>query len=149
MSRTISFSVPGKPIAQGSYAARVTKGGKPYLLPADAKALTAWRRKVATAAVAHRVTEIRQAPVRVRLTFLLGDPPKGYASDGWAPVRRGDGDKLARSILDSLVDAKVIVDDAQAVDLHIRKIYGGPGVVIAITDLTGTKPQQRTEEHAA
>lgn len=145
--RVITFSVAGKPIPQGSKSGRILKG-RVQLFEQNDAARRRWRKAIADVAEQHRVTEIRQAPVRVRLTFFLGDPPKGIPADCWAPVRRGDADKLTRTVLDSLVDAKCIVDDAQVADLHVRKVYGGPGVVISITDLTGTKPNQELEQPA-
>lgn len=45
------------------------------------------------------------------------------------PITRssGDADKHARNILDALVDAAVLADDSQVIDLTIRKRYCTPG----------------------
>lgn len=67
-------------------------------------------------------------PVRLRAVIWLPAPkslPKRRAS---APVnmRAGDADKLARGLLDSLINC-AFVDDGQVVELCVLKCYVKPG----------------------
>lgn len=60
-----------------------------------------------------RVTPPKRAP-KTRIT--------------WPSTRSsGDVDKLARNLLDALVDGGVLADDARVVDLHGRKRHCRPG----------------------
>lgn len=68
-------------------------------------------------------------PLAVRLVFALPRPASAPKTRRvWPSGRVGDVDKLARSVLDSLTDAGVWLDDAQVVDLHIVKDYPGPDI---------------------
>ncbi|MBK5248122.1 MAG: RusA family crossover junction endodeoxyribonuclease [Actinomycetales bacterium] len=60
------------------------------------------------------------------------------------PITRssGDCDKLARNLLDALVDAQIMTDDAQVVDLWIRKEYtdtrhGMTGMYVTVRTFPG------------
>lgn len=132
--REIRFTVEGKPVPQGSkraFAHRTT--GKPVLVDDNAKALREWRRAVKKVAELHASSWLRQAPLEVRLLFMIGPAPKHKTDGDWAPVVP-DIDKLTRAALDGLTDGKVLVDDAQVVRLYVEKRYGGPGMRVVIRD---------------
>lgn len=132
MSRAVSFVVEGPPAPQGSKLCRC-RGTKPNMWNDNEKTLRPWRKAITAEAEKHRVTWILQSPLYVRLTFQL-PIPKTRAGTEWAPVKP-DIDKLTRAVLDALVDGHVLVDDAQVVELRVRKRYGQPGVAIYIDDI--------------
>jgi crossover junction endodeoxyribonuclease RusA len=138
MSRSVSFVVEGLPAPQGSKICRC-RGTKPNMWNDNEKTLRPWRAKVAEAAEQHRVSWIRQSPLCVRLVFQL-PAPKHATNGDWAPTRP-DIDKLARAVLDALTGS-VLIDDAQVVDLRIRKRYGQPGVAITVTDVHNTQQKE-------
>lgn len=84
----------------------------------------------------------RPQPVRVQVRFYF-DPPKKH--DPYPATRScGDIDKLQRNVFDALVDAGVLQDDAQIVNVYAEKQYCSgrtelhvPGAVIYIVRVTG------------
>ncbi len=108
--------------------------------------LRLWRRDIKREAEKHRVSSIRQEPLRVRMTLYL-PMPKGASQEQWAPVAP-DIDKLTRAVLDGCTDGKVFVDDAQVVELIVRKRYGWPGVRVTITK-AGHWYRSERQEHQA
>src|SRR5690606_15844327 len=77
--------------------------------------------------------------VTIRLQFAPPKSWKGYTR----PTSRatGDVDKHARNILDALVDAAVIKDDAQVAALVVSKQYcrgaQTPGAIVEVTGVSG------------
>jgi Holliday junction resolvase RusA-like endonuclease len=113
-----------------------------------------WRERVSRGARRLSVSGL-SGPLGVELTLTIGRPPSHYLVDGVtlsAAGRRapypsarsrglgGDVDKLARTILDALEDADVLLDDAQVVELTARKSYpDGPGVLPDALDRPGAR----------
>jgi Holliday junction resolvase RusA-like endonuclease len=66
-------------------------------------------------------------PVVVDAVFTFAKPKSAPKRRRIWPITRssGDVDKLARNLLDALVDAWVLADDSQVVDLRARKVYAG------------------------
>lgn len=86
-------------------------------------------------------------PVAVEITVTVAKPKSAPKRKETWPVTRasGDSDKLARNVLDALVDGCVLVDDSRAIDLMVRKRYAGqhpdtldaPGAVIRVRRIGG------------
>jgi crossover junction endodeoxyribonuclease RusA len=94
-------------------AVREGKPGGPY---------EEWRRRVETIVQeVARQTEPIGGPVVAKMEFLLPRPKSAPKSRVFPDVRP-DADKLARCILDS-VSGVLIQDDAQVVELSVRKLY--------------------------
>lgn len=120
-ARFVSFFVEGLPISQGSKTLGKTKTGEAFMRESNAAKLTVWRRAVREEGRKHRVSWIRQSPLIVELKFIL--PGTRDCPVGWAPVVP-DIDKLSRGVLDALKQGKVLVDDAQVVELLVAKVRG-------------------------
>lgn len=131
--REVRFRVDGLPVAQGSKVQGTTKDGRSYMREDNAGELRRWRRDIRAVASLHRLDVIRQSPLFLGATFYVREPPRGRVVGEWAPVVP-DFDKLVRALCDALVQAKVMVDDAQIVDSRIRKRYGPPGVRVLVRD---------------
>lgn len=69
-------------------------------------------------------------PVGVEITFTVRKPVGAPKRRTTWPVTRasGDVDKLARCTLDAIVDAGVMRDDSQIVELTARKVYPEEGI---------------------
>lgn len=137
MSDVLRFHVLGVPKPQGSKRGFVVqaKGGKARAVIVDSnkQPLQDWRADVTHTVRRvldeHAVWQPLTGPVTVRLVFALPRPARAPKNRRvWPSGRVGDVDKLARSVLDSLTDAGVWLDDAQVVDLHVVKDYPGPEI---------------------
>src|SRR5579884_2129346 len=120
LAQTICFEVPGEPVPQGSGRPIRAGNGRTYVI-ADSGRLRPWREAVTF--------------IRPRWHYgrrgLRPSAPLGHAV-------RPDLDKLARAVLDALVGAGVIRDDAQVAELHATKGYGErPGLAVALRSLEG------------
>jgi crossover junction endodeoxyribonuclease RusA len=119
-ARTLVVDVLGDPAPQGSK--RFVGNGR--MVESSAK-LAPWRDNVAW-----RVRESMTAQGWVCLdaacvvtaTFKLARPVSAPKSRLW-PDRKPDLDKLARAVLDSLVVAGALSDDARVVRLNVAKVY--------------------------
>lgn len=127
-----TFEVPGKPVPQGSMRSL----GPRRMVHTNYTDLLPWRAAIAATALFERPPDWDTlGPMRVQATFYLPRPRGHYRhailkpDAPWWPTKRiGDLDKFCRALLDSLTDAGVWADDAQAVQLHAEKIYtDGPG----------------------
>jgi Holliday junction resolvase RusA-like endonuclease len=131
------FSVDGIPRPQGSMRAFVPKGGRRAYLTSDNPKTRPWKTDVAAAARAGKLV-IWQGPVAVGITFRLPRPKGHVGKSGLLPSAphhpavKPDLDKLARAVLDALVEAGVIVDDSLVVRLAARKVYGEPGASVRV-----------------
>lgn len=108
MSILLRFWVSGTPRPQGS---KLLVRGR---MIESSRGLSAWRRTVAMAALAARQEGgylALKGPVRVDVAFHLRRPL----------TAKPDIDKLARAVLDALVDAGVLEDDSQVCWLHAWK----------------------------
>jgi Holliday junction resolvase RusA-like endonuclease len=139
--------VRGIPQAQGSVRAFVA-GGRAHVATEGNRTnspLGAWRTAIATEARREYGSEpAPRGPVKLFawLTwprplahYRAGKPERGLRADApLAKPSRPDVDKAARAILDALAGI-AYVDDAQVVELTVRKLWGdSPGAVIAISD---------------
>jgi Holliday junction resolvase RusA-like endonuclease len=125
MTAELIIRAIASPAPQGSFFAILVKG-RPTVI-ADNKATKPWRKAVVDAAKgAMRVASwipLNEA-LAVEIAFFL-DRPKSVRRV--FPSTRPDIDKLARSTLDALADARVFVEDGRVVDLTLRKRYCEPG----------------------
>lgn len=126
----VDLFVPGVPRTKGSLDLRNRKAGT----------LAGDPREVQWAAIVKRaLIEDRSAgghapidgPVGVDLVFLM--PTESVIVQG---PGAGDLDKLVRSVLDAITQAKVWGDDVQVVEMRVAKVDlsapGQPGVIIRI-----------------
>jgi Holliday junction resolvase RusA-like endonuclease len=151
MSRLVIVAY-GVPETQGSVKGYV-RGGRAVLTSDNAK-LRPWRDTVTWAArdaVGAFGWQQVAGAVRVGVTFWLPRPTSAPKTRDVLPVHGKDADKLLRSILDSLTNAGVWVDDAQVcageftkryvVGPHLPKIYRpgfhslAPGVTVTVEEM--------------
>ncbi len=140
--------IRGIPHAQGSVRAFVA-GGRAHVATEGNRTnspLGAWRTAIATEARREYGEEAApRGPVNIlaELTwprplahYRAATPAKGLRADApTAKASKPDADKAARAVLDALAGI-AYVDDAQVVDLHVRKLWGeSPGAVIAISEV--------------
>lgn len=136
----IALEVRGDPIPQGSTKAFM-RGGH-VRTTSDNVNLKGWRQQVATAAQAAMRGDMALGPLRCDVEFRMKPPQaainaKGQLKEGRHPVTKPDLDKLARAIMDGLTGI-AWKDDAQVVDLHVRKVYGlQPGASVVVMTLHG------------
>lgn len=131
---TISFTVHGIPVPQGSMFAFTPRGwSRPIITSANPK-LKKWRAVVkaeAVKAIGWEHPAGRHVPLRVDLNFFLEKAKSNKCLDA---VKKPDLDKLIRGCLDSMT--KVIYDDdAQIIELHVAKFYGVPRVEIRVEEI--------------
>jgi Holliday junction resolvase RusA-like endonuclease len=149
----ITFTVHGLPAPQGSKRAIVNPHTKKVALLESSARVAPWRSDIRDAAI-DALTEAYDGlpsplpgPVAVELAFRFPRPQAHYGTGRnrrvlsprapiW-PAGKPDLDKLARAVLDALTGL-VWVDDAQVVDLGLRKRYADDeavGLTASVTDL--------------
>lgn len=114
----VALFVPGLPRPQGSKRIGRDRRGRPIILNDNDASLKVWRRAVATAASA--AWPLPPEAVSVDVTFYL---PRGKTVKRAVPTTKPDLDKLARALLDGLVQGGLLTDDSLVVDLAVRKRY--------------------------
>lgn len=134
----LTIRVAGEAIPQGSKKAWLNKGtGRVQMAEDQGVRHHSWRREVTAAAEealrGAGITTPLQDPMTVSLTFYrlrglghygTGKNERVLKSTAPAyPVKPPDGDKLTRSVFDSLTDARVWVDDSQVVSFTTRKRF--------------------------
>jgi Holliday junction resolvase RusA-like endonuclease len=145
----ISFWVDGVPAPQGSKRP-VRAGGKTtgrVVLVESSKKVGPWRDAVKAAAMlARNGSGPITGPVRLVVDFRLTRPASHFRrganghllrpdAPAW-PIGYPDLDKLLRSTCDALVQAGLLADDAQVVEILSSKLYTGlPGAVIRVGEL--------------
>lgn len=130
-TRPLAFycEVYGQPAPQGSK--RHVGGGR--MVESNEKTLRPWReavkeaaRQVIDRAVDESFSPLR-GPLRIEVIFTLRKPTSAPKRRRTWPDRKPDADKLLRGVFDALVDAGVVVDDAQFVDARAVKTFPGEG----------------------
>lgn len=133
---SLSFTVWGVPIPQGSHRGFVVNG-RAVITQANSKTKS-WRHEIAAAAAAaHADRPQITGPVEVHVTFVMPRPKHHYRTGRFADLLRSgapvyaagapDCDKLLRSLGDALTASAVIRDDAQIVVWRAAKVYADPG----------------------
>lgn len=142
----LTVTVLGAPVAQGSMRSL----GPGRMVHSNAATLRPWRDTVAwhvrESMADAGLTEPMEGPVEVHATFTV-PRPKSAPKVRWAPDRKPDLDKLARSLLDACTVGGAWVDDAQVVTLIVSKVYPFDGAIPGVT-FTVT-PAARGEQVAA
>jgi crossover junction endodeoxyribonuclease RusA len=139
----LTFDVLGNPAPQGSKRAIVNRYTGKAAMVEDSSRTKPWRADVREAALhAWDIGEPFAEAIRIDLTFRFLRPMGHYGARGLrgsapaAKVTKPDVDKLARAVLDA-IKGVVYRDDAQVVELHVRKrwVLGGeaPGCLVAVS----------------
>lgn len=146
---SLSFTVVGTPVSQGSHRGFVVNGRA--VVTNDNKRTKPWRQDIIAAALealcvgvedeqgmAERVGfPFGTGPVEVQVTFVMPRPKAHYRTGRHADELRDnapvfcatkpDLDKLQRNLGDALVAAGVVRDDAQISVWQARKVLADPG----------------------
>jgi Holliday junction resolvase RusA-like endonuclease len=141
LTTEIRIIVPGKPVGKGSLKC-VARPGQPHRLVEDNAKAQPWRDTIA-AAIRRSWPRDQHAdphqPLGAEVT-ITAKRPDGHLGTGrnagvvkpayvdTLPATRSsfDIDKLARLVLDAIQDTNVLPDDAQIVDLAVRKRFARP-----------------------
>lgn len=125
--KEFTFRVEGDPKPKGSYR-QIINHGKPVFIPMS-KGEPVWRRKVDAAATKEWESQYDDDPIEtavsVDITFLMRKPK---SAKRLYPTVVPDLDKLIRSTLDAIQDARIYKNDAQVIKLSCRKLYADPDV---------------------
>lgn len=136
------FIVDGKPAPKGSLRC-VGKDGRHQLVEDNARTKP-WRAAVAAEAPLILGRADDRQPIGVEITSTFARPADHYGTGRNAAVLKdsappsptnrhtADVDKLARLVLDALVDARLIVDDSQVVEVVSRKAWARSGTPDAL-----------------
>lgn len=133
--RSVSFTVAGRPVPQGSKRAFVNYWtGQPVMKEMAGERLSDWRSAVRDAAVRVMLgmapgaaREPLTGPLSVSLAFTLRKPSTAPKTRRTYPDKRPDLDKLVRAALDALT-GPLFADDAQVIALVAAKLYPGEGL---------------------
>ena len=130
-SRELNFFVPGTPAPQGSKSFKGFAGNGRAIMIESSKAVGPWRERVALAAH-NAMRETGWAPfdgaLSVRLAFVLPRPKSAPKTIHVPAIKRPDGDKLLRAVLDAMTGI-VYRDDAQIVDYRLTKDLEWPHMI--------------------
>jgi Holliday junction resolvase RusA-like endonuclease len=151
----LDITVVGTPKPQGSHRAFINqKTGRAIVTDDNTKTKT-WKQDVRAAAIdALSGRSPAEGPVEVTIAFALPRPGYHFGSGRNAGVlkttapmyvdKKPDIDKLVRSTLDALTEARVFKDDAQVAALNVVKGYATdpqkPGAHITVTPLLEAMP---------
>lgn len=135
--RRVAFDVPGLPAPQGSKRAYVHPTLKRAIMIEDNKKTKPWRQDVAFfARQAMAGAPPLDGPLVAVLTFHLPRPKSHYLGNDLARMirptaprlvgKKPDADKLYRAAGDAMTGI-VYHDDAQLADVHVIKLFAGPG----------------------
>jgi Holliday junction resolvase RusA-like endonuclease len=142
VDETLRLFVPGVPVPQGSKTAFVV-GKRAVVTDANAKALKPWRALVKAAAVEalNGREPLLNEPLVVSVEFRFVRPKTVRRE---MPHVKPDLDKLQRSVLDALTDARLWGDDSQVVKVAAEKKYADEaGVLIRVGRYINTKGTTR------
>jgi Holliday junction resolvase RusA-like endonuclease len=139
----VAFVAYGNPAPKGSKRGFFNKHTGRVALVESSKREKPWRQDVMAAALSARNgAEPLDGPLVLRLVFTMPKPKSAPKSRRSYPDRKPDVDKLMRSVLDALVAAGVIADDARVVEVtRLAKVFPGedrealeaPGVRVEIS----------------
>lgn len=125
MVNSLTFTVYGNPIPQGSSRAFIPKGwSRPVITAANAKTKP-WRQEIAGVALAEIERtgfQMIRGPVCVEAHFFF-ERPKSVKTKH--KTTKPDVDKLIRSLFDALTGC-VFKDDSQVTDCYTYKRFGSP-----------------------
>lgn len=122
--KPITFTVFGKPAPQGSMRAFMRPGMRFPVVTSDNAATRPWRQEITATAIALKVLPFeKNIPVEITLNFYFARPKSANKRKGMTV--RPDLDKTVRAVFDALKGV-LLHDDAQVVEVHARKHYGGP-----------------------
>lgn len=126
LEREYAVRVSGTPAPKGSLKCVGRRGSRAHVLLEDNPAVKPWRLRLEGVAQHLALPEPIDGPFGVEVTITVPSETAAARARVW-PFRRSDGDadKHGRSILDGLADGrpKLFHDDAQVVDLQVRKVY--------------------------
>lgn len=136
----LAFTIFGDPVPKGSLKC-VGRAGQ-HRIVEDNPRTRSWRRTIAEGVEGVGTADVHQ-PVGVEITSTLPRPAHHFGVTGIrsnAPIwptnlRTGDVDKLARLVLDALVDSGLLVDDAQVVEVVSRKSFPKPEATPYLPDV--------------
>lgn len=122
---SISFTVYGTPVPQGSMKAFLRPGSRFPIVTSDNKKLKPWRQEVTGCALKmFRAPVLRPAALWIEVKFFLSKP-KSKSAKILYPSVKPDADKLLRGILDALTGV-AYEDDSQVCWAMVEKNYGRP-----------------------
>lgn len=113
----MNVRIPGKPVGKGR--PRFARSGHAYTPERTRR----WERMACDVLRACAVRFERTLPVRVCIVAVHPRPrraPKGAPEGRYRRVGTPDVDNVAKAVLDALVLADVLDDDAQVVALHVE-----------------------------
>jgi len=141
----LSLYVPGKPVAQGSTRAFLTKSGRPIVTGSNPGGVAAFRLDVIEAVRRARDLSPTSTPgewdpmfaakvgIWVDIVFSFERPKAHYGTGRNSTVKKEhapdchtskpDIDKLSRAALDALTIARVFHDDSAVAGLTVAKTY--------------------------
>lgn len=142
MAPFLDIVVHGVPAPQGSKKGGYSpKTGKTFVYEQNSKTQKSWRQDVIAAAVAAReavTLDTFDGPIYVVVSFRLPRPASVSISRRPYPAVKPDIDKILRNTLDGLTQAGVYRDDAQVIEIYMKKRYatddpdGSPGASIRV-----------------
>ncbi|HXP82593.1 MAG TPA: RusA family crossover junction endodeoxyribonuclease [Verrucomicrobiae bacterium] len=122
---SISFTVYGTPVPQGSMKAFLRPGSKFPVVTSDNKKLKPWRQEVTLCAMkVFRAPVLKPRALWVNVLFFLSRPPSKSVKIEY-PGTKPDIDKLLRGVLDALTGV-AYEDDSQICRVSVQKNYGRP-----------------------
>lgn len=133
----IRFFAPCIPPTASHHRKRIVRVGRWSRL-ADADSLVAAKATLEAVLLPHQPPEPVRGPVVLDVAFVMpwraSDSQRTRAAGVvWHPVRP-DGSNLVKTLEDRLVTLRFLEDDAQVVDLRVRKLRGDrPGIGVQIT----------------
>lgn len=130
----IALTIVGRARTKGSLKVVTPRGRKPVMVEDHAHSKP-WRQKVvrclrgAYPYLSHPYHRPYVGAVSVGALFTFERVPGASQLLPWPTLNaganaNGDIDKLLRNALDALVDARVIADDCQVVEISSRKVWG-------------------------
>jgi len=134
-----SFTVQGKPQAQGSHRAFMPKGARFPVVTDSNRNLKQWRDITSLVAQSHALDPLCDGPVLLVIDFYF-QRPKSLPKKVEHHLKKPDLSKLIRSIEDSLTNI-IWCDDSQVVEVRATKSYGTPRAEVAVFELSKEKSQ--------